>query len=218
MFLLLQVHLSFLYVGHTHEDIDAAFSQVADALRTTDVETMSDLFTLLKNPQNIDVIFDVKSWLTPSLNDIEKHSEPLHFKFVNRGTSNVGIYFKGQQNDPWIELNGKILKHKPVGIPNILKPDYSKINFDKQIKQIEVLSTLFKKKDTVKIWKKYYSELQSSKKTGSQWILDILPRQGNTSPYTTASVPPEVRELIQKETHVPQVNECIAFNKKLIFL
>ena len=61
-----QVHLSFLYVGHTHEDVDAAFSKVADKLRKTDVEVLQDLIDVIDG-EVLDSIFDVKSWLAPEI-------------------------------------------------------------------------------------------------------------------------------------------------------
>ncbi|XP_053381351.1 uncharacterized protein LOC123565970 [Mercenaria mercenaria] len=73
-----EVHLSFLYVGHTHEDVDAAFSKISEKLRTTDAETLDDLIALLPKPEEILHMFDVKNWLAPHIADIEKHSEPLH--------------------------------------------------------------------------------------------------------------------------------------------
>ena len=48
-----QVHVSFLFVGHTHEDIDAAFHGVAEKFRRNDVETMSDLLSLLPETREI---------------------------------------------------------------------------------------------------------------------------------------------------------------------
>ena len=56
----LQVNLSFLIVGHTHEDVEAHFSHIAAALRKTDVETLDDLVNLLPNSKIIDYIFDAK--------------------------------------------------------------------------------------------------------------------------------------------------------------
>ena len=48
MTFLLQVHLSFLIVGHTHEDVDAAFSRISEKLRRLDAETFYDLLGLLQ--------------------------------------------------------------------------------------------------------------------------------------------------------------------------
>ncbi|XP_053405149.1 uncharacterized protein LOC128558899 [Mercenaria mercenaria] len=71
-----EVHLSFLYVGHTHEDVDAAFSHVAERLRKTDVEILQDLFDLLPSSEAIDIMFDIKSWLSPEIKELVGVSSP----------------------------------------------------------------------------------------------------------------------------------------------
>lgn len=76
-----EVHLSFLHVGHTHEDIDASFSQLSMKLRNSDAETMPKLLSLLNNAKQLRGLLDIKSWIEPCLNNIKKHSKPLHFKF-----------------------------------------------------------------------------------------------------------------------------------------
>lgn len=76
-----KVHLSFLPVGHTHEDVDAAFSKIAETLRRKDAETMPRLKTMLPNVNEVEVLYDIRQWLTPNLNDIRKHTGPLHYKF-----------------------------------------------------------------------------------------------------------------------------------------
>ena len=57
-----QVHLSFLYVGHTHEDIDAAFSKVAEKLRKQEAETLHGLMSLLPNAKQTSGLYDIKNW------------------------------------------------------------------------------------------------------------------------------------------------------------
>ncbi|CAG2253820.1 unnamed protein product [Mytilus edulis] len=71
---LIKVHLSFLPVGHTHEDVDAAFSRIAETLRRNDAETMPRLKEMLPNVKDIEAIYDIRSWITSSLNDIQ-HTE-----------------------------------------------------------------------------------------------------------------------------------------------
>ena len=46
----LQVHLSFLFVGHTHEDVDACFSHISKKLRMNDAETIPDLKKTITRP------------------------------------------------------------------------------------------------------------------------------------------------------------------------
>ena len=59
-----EVHLSFLLVGHTHEDIDAMFSKIANTLRRTDAETMTDLITLMPRVNLLHGgLFDIRKWI-----------------------------------------------------------------------------------------------------------------------------------------------------------
>ncbi|XP_053391842.1 uncharacterized protein LOC128554598 [Mercenaria mercenaria] len=150
-----EVHLSFLYVGNTHEDVDAAFSKISEKLRTTDAETLDGLIALLPKPEEILHMFDVKNWLAPHIADIEKHLEPLHIKFVKKNEE-VQVFFKGQNIDPGCELNGNILTSIPNGQPTTIKPDHSHINIERQSKQIECLHSLFRKPGTVSKWERFF--------------------------------------------------------------
>ncbi|XP_053407037.1 uncharacterized protein LOC123566018 [Mercenaria mercenaria] len=44
-----EVHISFLYVGHSHKDIDASFSKISEKLRKSDAETVPALLDLVVN-------------------------------------------------------------------------------------------------------------------------------------------------------------------------
>ncbi len=96
----MQVHLSFLNVGHTHEDIDAAFSRIAERLRQNEAETLHDL--LHKLPEVTEIrggMHDISGWMKPYIVDIRKHTRPLHYKFA-RVEGQVSVLYKGQQHQP----------------------------------------------------------------------------------------------------------------------
>ena len=44
-----QMYLSFLLVGHTHEDIDQRFSVISGTLKRQDIDSMQELLELIKN-------------------------------------------------------------------------------------------------------------------------------------------------------------------------
>ena len=71
-------------VGHTHEDVDANFSHIVAALRKTDVKTTDEFRKLLPNSDEIKYMYDVKGWLEKHLNPLKKHTQPLHFKRIQR--------------------------------------------------------------------------------------------------------------------------------------
>jgi hypothetical protein len=83
------VYNGYLYVGHTHEDIDQRFSTIARALRTTNVYTMTEMLELLKNTNATDVkekyvsaevlkfVYDYSGWfkacVDPNFGQFMKH-------------------------------------------------------------------------------------------------------------------------------------------------
>jgi hypothetical protein len=80
--IIFQVHLSFLPVGHTHEDIDARFSLISRDLYQTDTETLGNFVKLLGPHEFVKSDFNFREWLTLSIPKyISGTTEPLHFKF-----------------------------------------------------------------------------------------------------------------------------------------
>lgn len=82
----LQVYLSFLVKGHTHEDIDQHFSKISHHLRKSNAMTLPQLqqaivgsFTGTINAEILGAVFDIKSWIGEYLNDIQNHSFPHQF-------------------------------------------------------------------------------------------------------------------------------------------
>ena len=119
---LFQVHLSFLYVGHTHEDIDATFSQIAEKLRREDAETIPKLQMMLGRCRKVQGLFDIKTWLEPHLNKLQHHSKPLHFKFHRDVNDAILVSYRGNRDRPWIALQTPVLSGIPEGEPKILIP------------------------------------------------------------------------------------------------
>jgi hypothetical protein len=65
-----QLHLSFFVVGHTHEDIDAGVSHIADKLRNNNAETVPKLLESLPDSRRVHGLYDIKNWLAPHINTI----------------------------------------------------------------------------------------------------------------------------------------------------
>lgn len=118
-------------VGHTHEDIDACFSKVADKLRRNDAETLDDLIALLPSVTVINYVYDVRTWIQDSICDLRKHTRPLHYK-LRSNDAIVETFYKGKYDSPWKKLEGGILardnNHKIRTIRG--SPKLSQINFD----------------------------------------------------------------------------------------
>lgn len=114
-------------VGHTHEDIDARFSKVADKLRRNDAETLDDLVALLPSVTVINYVYDVRTWIQDSICDLRIHTRPLHYKFRSNDAI-LETFFKGKYDSPWKKLEGGMLapdnNHKVKlleGVPNFPK-------------------------------------------------------------------------------------------------
>ncbi|XP_060594673.1 uncharacterized protein LOC132749024 [Ruditapes philippinarum] len=140
-----EVHFSMLPVGHTHEDIDARFSLISRRLYQKDTETLEEFLNVLEKPMLIKTIHDVKSWLIPYIPKyISGISEPLHFKFEKIDGAVRSLY-KGIHNEEWKEVEHGFLSKVPGGKPNIVSPDFCKIDEDGLFKLIEKNKSFFLK-------------------------------------------------------------------------
>jgi hypothetical protein len=129
--------------GHTHEDIDARFSLIARRLYQKDTETLEEFLNVLEKPSLIKTIHDVKSWLIPHIPKyISGISEPLHFKFEKIDGAVRSLY-KGIHNEEWKEAEHGFLSKVPGGKPNIVSPDFCKIDEDGLFKLIEKNKSFF---------------------------------------------------------------------------
>jgi hypothetical protein len=92
-----EIQLSFLIVGHTHEDIDQRFSTISSALKRQDIHSLKELLNIIKlkpprtEPfvvaEHLEHIRDWKSFITPYLrhNELIGTSQPHHFRFYKDG-------------------------------------------------------------------------------------------------------------------------------------
>ena len=205
---ILQVIMSFLFVGHTHEDVDAGFSKIAEKLRKTDAETVEELKKLLPDVQELEGMLDIKAWLSPHLATLSHHSGHHHFRFAMVDGKPAGFY-KMQQHLPWTQMEGSLFNEYPRRRPQVLKPDYTRINLETLKKQIDLMSYLFKDAITIEWWTKYIEKLQRGKSEKSVSFIEKLPRQPITIQETQSServVPVEVEKMISKETDTAQVS------------
>jgi hypothetical protein len=116
------VQMSFLMVGHTHEDVDALFSKVSKQVRNKEVATLPALMaevweceSIHPVPRVIQEVASYKSYLqTFNVKEIEGHSKPVAFLFSMR--DNVPIYqYKSHVKHPWMPPTGRCIWYT---IPN----------------------------------------------------------------------------------------------------
>ena len=94
------VHLGFLMVGHTHEDIDAMFSRFSEKLRVGQTFTLPHLMDTLRTsstsspaPFLLTEVLDFKAYCDGYICDGQEaligHSKPLLFRFFMEGDTPV---------------------------------------------------------------------------------------------------------------------------------
>jgi hypothetical protein len=93
-----EIQLSFLLVGHTHEDIDQRFSTISATLKRQDIHSLKELMSTIKqNPpciepfvvvEHLEYIRDWKTFIIPFLraDELIGTSQPHHFCFYNDDT------------------------------------------------------------------------------------------------------------------------------------
>ncbi|WAQ94150.1 hypothetical protein MAR_006621, partial [Mya arenaria] len=110
-----KIKLSFLMVGHTHEDIDQLFSRFSTNVRDKMIMTLDSLMQCFERcyrptPTAIRTT-SVWNWSeTMDINSIRNHSRPHLFKFV-KDDNGTAIYFKKWSTDQeWTKCEGYLLK------------------------------------------------------------------------------------------------------------
>ncbi|XP_063411362.1 uncharacterized protein LOC134694252 [Mytilus trossulus] len=216
-----EVHLSFLYVGHTHEDIDAGFSKIADSLRQNDTETIPELLDLLPNPSNLIWQYDIRNWLEPFIADVRKHTKPLHYKFTMAEVSNkIKLCYKSNHAGPWkISTSGMFMFNEkgevelPKGVPKVSTPVFDKISIEKIESGINDWKCLFTDqiehhqfnwwKSRVNYMKKLRDDNQFMKSEIIQkavWYFDKLPKIRVTPDCSYDNNPPkEIEDMVNQE-------------------
>lgn len=126
-----EVELSFLIVGHTHEDIDQRFSCISNVLKRSDIDSLKEMLSLIEQGTSIteafvsarllENVWDWKSFITPHLltggDSLVGITFPHHMRFYmdNReGVGKVRVQHKHYSKDKWgPELGTKTLQSLP---------------------------------------------------------------------------------------------------------
>ena len=213
-FIFFQVHLSFLIVGHTHEDVDALFSKISQKLKKNDAETIPHLKELLPDPTDLENMLDIKTWLQPSLSVVKKHTGPHHYRFSRQNGDVVGHY-KSHQDKDWEKLDCSFFSWLPKRKPSILQPNYENIDIEKLSKQIDAMKCMFKDEiPTIRWWNRFLETLKQTKRrnTGIKF-LESLPRQKEREDRNQPEsvVPSEVERMIENEVSSQRVS-CVVLS------
>jgi hypothetical protein len=109
------VQLSFLMVGHTHEDIDANFSKVSTRLRHREISTLLGLMaetweseSIHPVPYLIQEVADYKGYARPFARHLMGHSQPIQFLFRMRENKPI-FQYKDTLSGPWLPAEGRAI-------------------------------------------------------------------------------------------------------------
>lgn len=126
-----QVKVSFLMVGHTHEDIDQLFSCIARLLNKFKVLTLSQLLEQVKqvnrkdpvDAEILEYIFDAREWIDDFIPDLHGHLKSYQFKFVPEGEGVQFFYKKRSKSTQWVSVDQEqypIFQELPTGKPQLV--------------------------------------------------------------------------------------------------
>ncbi|CAH1239932.1 Hypp5908 [Branchiostoma lanceolatum] len=137
-----EVQVGYLLVGHTHEDVDQFFSQVAYRLGKEDATTVEELAKTIEacfpnvQAEELDAIFDVKEYLGDVSNNLEQHSCPHAFRFRKGPNNELVFEYKDYGIDDVWKLPHQdevrlVESLPPAGSrPSLVKPRIERLELD----------------------------------------------------------------------------------------
>ncbi|KAL3890072.1 hypothetical protein ACJMK2_002369 [Sinanodonta woodiana] len=123
-----EVWLSFLIVGHTHEDIDQAFSKISHKLNEESHKDQNSIAL------HLDTVWNISEWLGDSICQVHNVTFPHLYRIFSDQTGHVTVQFKEFSTDvtwrpAWDEPPLEIFKLDersqqiiPKGLPSIVEP------------------------------------------------------------------------------------------------
>ena len=107
-----EIQLSFLPVGHTHEDIDQMFSRIAVRLRQRNAVDQVELFSIVTESfekygvqpecRELTTVANISEWIKEHLNDIHGHADRriLHYQILPHPDGAM-LKTKNRSTHPW---------------------------------------------------------------------------------------------------------------------
>ncbi|XP_078346095.1 uncharacterized protein LOC144631526 isoform X2 [Oculina patagonica] len=226
-----EVRLSFLMVGHTHEDVDQFFSRISRRLHKKDSMTLPALVRNIHKAHTpapdvhvLKYVFDIKAWLEPYLNSVKRHVYPHAYKFFKRDGQVTMRYKKWANDKTWLPDGPSLhmLNGKPRGIPVLVRPETKKLmdikDLQESVKKCSRLtnedqmwwsSFVNKEKAFRAKWATASADMLAKEKR-SEWQLDKLKNHRPVKAPSETDPDQQQREetlenLLQKANHFPDV-------------
>lgn len=203
-------------MGHTHEDIDAQFARLSELLRTNDAVTIPGLQQIVGTSELTRGLFDMKTWISPALNNIKKHSKPLHFLFTKADDDSVAFQYKSSCNQTWFTHQGPgVLSYTPEGIPPIvIPPNFDKINLHQLSDNIKRHTHCMSERQQG-WWIRFVAEIKRIQENpayrnryaeyNAVWVFPMLRNKMYLRPAKNAVIRPHLLEMMDKELDCHEV-------------
>ena len=179
-----EMYLSFLLVGHTHEDIDQRFSVIYGTLKRQDIDSLQQLLELIKKgashteafatSRHLEYVWNWKKFVTPylnsGLNTFVGISTKHHFKFYLKENKSF-VQTKDYARDPiWEPVDGYQCLNE---VPNCeKKPNFAHVHDanDQELKALEDF-VIMKEKCIMKLM---YVERNLRAIEETKWLMQYL--------------------------------------------
>ncbi|XP_019616724.1 PREDICTED: uncharacterized protein LOC109464227 [Branchiostoma belcheri] len=223
-----EIQLSFLMVGHTHEDIDQMFSRVADKLRHQEAHTPEQLINMMPECSRLRGLYNIRDWLKPSVSMIKGQSQPGQFRFrlSKDDPDSVDMFYRKGQGQDWKKLKTGMFKRskesgkpiRPKGIPKIIPVSFDNRNINAQKlinEQLPKWAPYLGCDQEHYMWEQHLKqmvkagssaiEMAKYSKVGTMWALPKLPKYPEESVDEEPAVPDDLRRLLEKEQENPEI-------------
>ena len=203
-----EVYLSFLLVGHTHEDIDQRFSVISGTLKRQDIDSLQELLELIKkgvshteafaSSRHLEYMWDWKEFITPylysGLDTFVGISTKHHFKFYLKENKSF-VQTKDYARDLiWEPVDGYQCLTE---VPNRgQKPNFVHVHDanDQELKALEDF-VIMKEKCIMKLM---YVERNLHAIEDTKWLMQYLkefPRNDKLIPWSRSQFWPNTKEV-----------------------
>lgn len=145
-------------------------------------------------------VYDVKSWLTPSIEELHGHTQPHCFKFFLSSEGHAVMHFKNWSHDAWsreplllLKVNNYysihnfkvhslnniiiIMQNIPEGSPQLLQPNLEKIDVHKLKQDIPKYDTWITR-ESAEEWHSIltsdFAEFTNVSCHHESWLLEVL--------------------------------------------
>ena len=223
----LQIKLSFLPVGHTHEDVDQMFSRFSLYLEKHDAVTPGELASALQAsytpmPQICEIMetYDIKDLFQPHLEDIHGHTGPHHYRFRLVGEEVEFKYKNWSTDKEWLPVSENIRIFKPdCSIPTscrLVPPKAEDLGLEKLMNDIRHQPAYISPTQCLE-WEALVERLSTQIQCESTH-LPILQWSSATNTPCSASVSvngtahvddPAIAKLLQKESEQHEVTASL---------